>query len=85
MSEMKKMTEEQSFEMIKAALDETGPDLSKGLTMDTDLSGDDVLDSLDRMTFLFELENLNGSKIEQITDTFEDFRIKTLVSFLTTD
>ena len=35
------------------------------------------------MTFLFELEHLHGQKIEQITDTFEDFRVRTLVSFLT--
>lgn len=76
------MTEDQALEMIKAALNATAPDLGDGVAMDTDLSNEDILDSLDRMTFLFELEQLKGSKIEQITDTFEDFRVKTLVSFL---
>ena len=59
------MTEEKALEMIAAALEQTAPGLGDDITIDTDLSDEDILDSLDRMTFLFELEHLNGSMISK--------------------
>jgi len=76
------MTREQALDMIKKALDETGKGLSERVNESTDLINDKILDSLDTMNFLFELETLRGAKIEAIDDTFEDFRVATLIDLL---
>lgn len=76
------MSGESALEMIKKALEEVSKGSSKNVTMDTDLVKENILDSLDLMNFLFELEQLNGKKIEEITETHEDFRVATLVGFL---
>jgi len=68
--------------MICSAIEATSEGASKGVTLDTNLSEEEILDSLDLMNFLFELEDLHGSKIEEITETYDDYRVKTLVSFL---
>lgn len=77
------MTNDKALEMIQQAANLASPGVGDKVTMETDLKNNDMLDSLDRMNFLFELEELNGSKLEQITDTFDDFRVATLVGFLT--
>lgn len=77
------MTETEAFEKIKEALDMTTPGLSEKVSMDSNLVEDDILDSLDLMNFMFELEELNGSKLEQVTETFDDYRVKTLIGFMT--
>lgn len=76
------MTREQALGMIKSALEETGKGLSSRVSDNTDLINDKILDSLDTMNFLFELEKIRGGKIEAIDDTFEDFRISTIVDLL---
>lgn len=79
------MTNDEALSMIREALNIVSPGVGEKVTLETDLKEDEVLDSLDRMNFLFELEDLHGSKLEQITDTFEDFRVSTLVGFLTSE
>lgn len=76
------MTSNDALQMIKNALDIVSPGVGETISMETELQKDDVLDSLDLMNFLFELEHLNGSKIEQISETHEDYRVSTIVSFL---
>ena len=41
-----------------------------------------MLDSLDSMTFLFELENDLGMKLEAIDETYEDFRVGSIVDIV---
>jgi acyl carrier protein len=77
------MTEAEALEMIKSAINEVSAGAGDEITMETHLADDDVLDSLDLMNFLFELEQLKGSKIEEITETFDDYRVATLAGFLT--
>jgi acyl carrier protein len=69
--------------MIKASLDATLPGKSASITLETELIKDGILDSLDSMNFLFELEGLNGAKLEAIDETFDDFRVSRLVEILT--
>ncbi|MEL6521318.1 MAG: hypothetical protein AAFQ66_10160 [Pseudomonadota bacterium] len=79
------MTQDDALGMIKKALDAVTPGAGDDITMETDLAKDEVLDSLDLMNFLFELETLKGTKIPEITETFGDYRVTTLVDFLTKD
>jgi acyl carrier protein len=76
------MTHEQALDMIKQALDETGKGLSSRVSASTDLVNDQILDSLDTMNFLFELEKIRGNKIDAIDDTFDDFRVSTIMDLL---
>ncbi|MBM7069031.1 hypothetical protein [Actibacterium sp. 188UL27-1] len=78
------MTEAETtaFKNVKTALDIASPGASDKVTMDSHLVDDGVLDSLDLMTFMFELEDVHGSKLEQVTETFDDYRVKTIVGFM---
>ena len=76
------MTPEVAFDMIKASLEAILPGKSEGITLETELIKDGILDSLDSMNFLFELESLNGSKLVEIDETFDDFRVSKLVNIL---
>lgn len=75
-------TRDEAFAKIKEALDMTTPGLSEKVTMETHLIESDILDSLDLMNFMFELEELHGSKITEISETFDDYRVSTLVGFM---
>ena len=74
--------EVEALEVICAAIDKVA-DIDSEITMDTDLRGDDVLDSLDRFSFLYELEQLLDRKLEEIDDDYDDFRISSLVRIIT--
>ena len=75
-------TRDEAFAKIKTALDMTTPGLSEKVTVETHLVEDDILDSLDLMNFMFELEELHGSKIDEISETFDDYRVETLIGFM---
>lgn len=77
------MTEDDALKMIKEAIEIAASGKSENVSMDTHLSEEGILDSLDLMTFLFELENLNGKSINGIDEGFDDFRIKTIVELMT--
>lgn len=77
------MTETEALKKIREAIAMVSPGSEENVTMESDLQKDDILDSLDLMNFLFELETLNGSKLTQINETFDDYRVSTLVSFMT--
>jgi len=79
------MTKDDALTMIKQALNEVSSGAGDDITMESDLAKDDILDSLDLMNFLFELEALKGSKIPEITETFDDYRVAKVVEFLTKD
>ena len=76
------MTKEQAFSLVKKALEATKPGASNAVSMETHLVDEDVIDSLDSMNFLFELEKEMGTKIAAIDETFEDFRVSTLVELV---
>lgn len=76
------MTRDEALERIKKALDTTVGDNAGDITEATDLVGDGLLDSLDSMTFLFELEQDLGTKLEAIDETYEDFRVGALVDIV---
>ena len=58
------MTAEDAFQMICSAVRAIRPELADQVSRDGDLAGEGMLDSLDVMAFLFELEQLNGRRIE---------------------
>ena len=76
------MTREEALAAITKALTETVGSVDGEVTEDTDLVADGMLDSLDSMTFLFELENGLGAKLEAIDETYEDFRVGALVDIV---
>jgi acyl carrier protein len=41
-----------------------------------------LLDSLDSMTFLFELENDLNTKLDAIDETYDDFRVGAIVDIV---
>ncbi len=76
------MTREDALAAITKALTTTVGDIDGTITEDTDLVEDGMLDSLDSMTFLFELENDLGMKLEAIDETYEDFRVGSIVDIV---
>ena len=74
------MTNDEAFELIKKALDEVSEGASESLTMDTHLL-EDVLDSLDAMSFMFELEKMLGKSLA-VDEEFSDFKITTLIDLM---
>lgn len=50
--------------------------------METDLVGEEIVDSLDSMNFLFELETALGYPLSKIDESFDDFRVGTLIDLI---
>lgn len=76
------MTRDEALGAITKALTATVGDVSVTITEDTDLVGEGVLDSLDSMTFLFELENDLGHKLSAIDENYDDFRVGAIVDIV---
>ena len=76
------MTREEALAAITKALVATVGSVDGDITEETNLVDDGLLDSLDSMTFLFELENDLGQKLEAIDETYEDFRVGSLVDIV---
>ncbi len=79
------MTREEALAAITKALTATVGDVDGDVTESTDLVEDGMLDSLDSMTFLFELENDLGRKLAAIDETYDDFRVGALVDIVVQD
>ena len=71
-----------AYASIIQALEKTSPGLSEKVSMDTHLVNDGIVDSLDSMSFLFELEQILGKKLNEIDETFDDFRVSRLVEII---
>ncbi|MEI6689866.1 MAG: hypothetical protein WCN97_10990 [Thermoleophilia bacterium] len=76
------MTREEALAAITKALTATVGSVDGEVTEDTNLVEDGLLDSLDSMTFLFELENDLNTKLEAIDETYEDFRVGAIVDIV---
>ena len=77
------METSRAIKIIKHALELSEVDMQDiDLEIDVDLFEEGILDSLDAMTFLFNLEKLVNKKIIEIDEDFEDFKISSLVSIL---
>lgn len=77
------MTQDDALSMIKEAVNIASSGAGDKITIDTHLSEEDILDSLDLMTFLFELEGLYGKSIPGIDEGFEDYKVKTIADLMT--
>ncbi len=76
------MTREEALTAITKALTTTVGDVDGAIGEDPNLVDEGMLDSLDSMTFLFELENDLGLKLEAIDETYEDFRVGSIVDIV---
>ena len=76
------MTREEALAAITKALTATVGSVDGDVTEDTNLVEDGMLDSLDSMTFLFELENDLDTKLDAIDETYEDFRVGAIVDIV---
>ena len=77
------MNQKDALIAIKNALNSTQAEYSdESIKLDTNLIEDGILDSLDAMSFLFELERIIDKKITEIDEEFEDFTIAKFVEIL---
>ena len=76
------MTREVALSSYTSALTTTVGDVDGTISEGTNLVDEGMLDSLDSMTFLFELENDLGLKLEAIDETYEDFRVGSIVDIV---
>lgn len=77
------MNQKDALIAIKKALNSTQAEYSdESIKLDTNLIEDGILDSLDAMSFLFELETIIDKKITEIDEEFEDFSIVRFVEIL---
>jgi len=76
------MTREEALAAITKALTATVGSVDGDVTEQTNLVDDGLLDSLDSMTFLFELENDLNTKLDAIDETYEDFRVGSIVDIV---
>jgi acyl carrier protein len=76
------MTREEALMAITKALTTTVGDVDGTIGEDTNLVDEGMLDSLDSMTFLFELETDLGMKLEAIDETYEDFRVGSIIDIV---
>tara|TARA_B100001093_G_scaffold499720_1_gene549280 strand:+ start:3179 stop:3421 length:243 start_codon:yes stop_codon:yes gene_type:complete len=77
------MNQEDALNTIKKALNSTQAEYSdESIKLDTNLIDEGILDSLDAMSFLFELETIIDKKITEIDEEFEDFNVGKFVEIL---
>ena len=77
------MNQKDALIAIKKALNSTQAEYSdESIKLGTNLIEDGILDSLDAMSFLFELETIIDKKITEIDEEFEDFTIAKFVEIL---
>lgn len=78
------MTEQNAFALVQQALERT-LDEPVEITLQTDLVEDEVVDSLDSMTFLLELEQLSGKEFPEDGDLVDQgfYKVENLVRYLT--
>ena len=77
------MDSNEALNLIKKALHATNADFSEeSINLDTDLIFEGILDSLDAMSFLFELEGIIDKKIVEIDEDFDDFKVKNFINIL---
>jgi acyl carrier protein len=75
------MTEPEAFELIITAVTKVAPSRASKVTEETDLLGG-ILDSLDIMSFLFEIEQRLDKKLTAIDETYSDFRVRSLITII---
>ena len=73
------MKQDEVFEAIVASVKKVAPQNADKVTKDTELVKDEILDSLDLMSFLFEFEEALGTKLDVIDEEFSDFRVSRLI------
>ena len=77
------MNQQEALNSIKKALNSTQAEYDENeLDLNTNLIEEGILDSLDAMSFLFELEAVLDKKIIEIDEDFEDFTISKFVEIL---
>lgn len=75
------MTNEEGLEIVKKALNALEEGKGNDITLETDLMEEDIIDSLDSMSMLFEIENEVGS-IVGIDEDYSDFKVSSLVDLI---
>ena len=80
------MDQQQALDAITQALRTALNDTGATVTIDTDLLGEDILDSLDGMVFLLELSAFTDKKFPE-KDLKEQgfFKVRKLVEFMLSD
>lgn len=76
------MNQQEAFDIVKKCVAIVCPHFKGELTLEADLMGEKILDSLDSMSFLFELETALGKNIPEIDEEFEDFRVVKIVELI---
>lgn len=77
------MSRTEALSLIKSALSTVCPDFKGEITEDTDLVNENIIDSLDSMTLLFEIEDKLGKKLTSIGEDYDDFSVGALIDVIT--
>ena len=76
------MNEQDALNLIKQALDKVDAGISEKVSAKSNLVEDEILDSLDAMNFLFELNEVAGKDFPEIDDSYDDYRVSTLIEII---
>ena len=78
------MQADEALTIVQNALNEVLDDPVE-ITAETDLIGEEILDSLDGMVFMMEIENASGKKLPEDIDLVDEgyYKVEKLVAFLT--
>lgn len=76
------MSRENLLQKVIESVRDVNEEFEGEITEQTDLVGEEILDSLDSMNFLFELEKRLGHKIEGIDEDYDDFRVSAVIDLI---
>lgn len=76
------MTEDATLLLIRDSLNKVVEGTGDAVTPQTDLVGEEIVDSLDLMNFLFEVEQTLGTKLTAVTEDYDDYRVASLMKVI---
>jgi len=75
------MTKEEALAIVLLSLKKATKTDHEGITEDTDLINEDIIDSLDSMTILFEMEENSGLKLG-VDEDYSDYKVSSLMQLV---
>ena len=75
------MNREEALNIVLLSLKKATKTEPEGITEATDLIEEEIIDSLDSMTLLFEIEDTLGSKLD-IAEDYYDYKVSSLIDLV---
>lgn len=71
----------EALDIVLKSIEKATKQKPEGISEETDLIEEGLIDSLDSMTVLFEMEDISGKKLN-INDEYNDFKVASLVDLI---